>query len=46
VVHDDTAAELALAEEVLKLEAGTEGDVLAEHLPSMVAVAEGSFDCL
>jgi hypothetical protein len=46
VVHDDAAAELALAEEVAELEARAEGDVLAEHLPAVVAVVEGSFDCL
>lgn len=46
VVHDDAAAELPLAEEVAELEAGAEGDVLAEHLPAVVAVVESFFDCL
>jgi hypothetical protein len=46
VVHDDAAAELPLAEEVAELEARAEGDVLAEHLPAVVALGEGVFDCL
>lgn len=46
VVHDDAAAELPLAEQIAELEARAEGYVLAEHLPAVVALVEGSLDCL
>ena len=46
VVDNDAAAELALGEQVAEHEAGAEGDVLAEHLPAVVAVVESFFDCL
>lgn len=46
VVHNDAAAELALAEEVAELEACAEGDVLAEHLPAVIALGESFFDRL
>ena len=46
VVDDDAAAELALGEQVAEHEAGAEGDVLAEHLPAVLAVVEGFLELL
>jgi hypothetical protein len=46
VVDDDAAAEFALAEQVAEHEARAEGDVLAEHLPAVLAVVEGFLELL
>lgn len=46
VVNDDAATELSLGKEVAEHDARAGGDVLAEHLPAVLALVERFFEVL